>query len=141
MGGVPLQNGTSSNYILPKASSSILGGVKIGNNISIDSNGVISIADPFSGNYSDLINKPLIPTDISQLTDTSHILSVSPLVIKNQNAIVSYNTASINFTGTGVKTAAVGNDVTVSVDIIGSLDGGHPFTNYGGVFTLDGGSI
>ena len=60
-GGVPIGGGGGGgSYILPTATSSILGGVKIGNNITI-TNGVISVAAPFSGSYTDLTNKPTIP--------------------------------------------------------------------------------
>jgi len=76
-----------SAYTLPTATDTILGGVKIGSNISINA-GVISVAAPFSGSYSDLsnkpalfsgsytdlTNKPTIPTDINQLTDASGLL-------------------------------------------------------------------
>lgn len=37
-----------STYTLPKASSTTLGGVKIGNNIDVDSNGVISTHSPYT---------------------------------------------------------------------------------------------
>lgn len=55
VGGISLGGGGS--YILPTASTIIKGGIKIGNNINI-TNGVISVADPFSGSYIDLTNKP-----------------------------------------------------------------------------------
>ena len=48
-------------YTLPTATSSVLGGVKIGSNVSI-TDGVISVAAPFSGSYTDLTNKPTIPS-------------------------------------------------------------------------------
>ena len=68
-GGIPI------SYDLPTATDSTLGGVKIGENILFN-NGVISV----SNNYHDLVNKPVIPYDISQLTDTSamlqHLISV-----------------------------------------------------------------
>jgi hypothetical protein len=44
--------GGSGNYTLPTASASVKGGVKIGDNISIVA-GVISVAAPFSGSYTD----------------------------------------------------------------------------------------
>ena len=141
MGGIPLQNGAGSNYILPISSPTQLGGVKIGNNIFVDANGVISVADAFSGNYNDLSNKPNIPTDISQLTDTTNILSVSPLIVKNQGTVISSHSDSINFTGVGITATAIGNDVTVSVETFGNLDGGLPFSVYGGITPIDGGSI
>jgi hypothetical protein len=40
--GIPAGGGTGNDYSLPTASSSTLGGVKIGSNINI-SNGVISV--------------------------------------------------------------------------------------------------
>ena len=52
--------GEGGNYTLPVATSTVLGGVKIGSNITI-TNGVISVAAPFSGSYTDLTNKPTIP--------------------------------------------------------------------------------
>jgi hypothetical protein len=59
-GGIPLSTGSGSgSYTLPIATASRLGGVKIGNNITI-TNGVISTVAP--------------PTDISQLTDNTNIL-------------------------------------------------------------------
>ena len=72
MGGIPLSSGSGSggSYILPVASASRLGGVKIGDNITI-TNGVISVS---SLNYNQISNKPFIPTDISQLSDSSNIL-------------------------------------------------------------------
>ena len=53
--------GAGGDYTLPVATSTVLGGVKIGANISINS-GVISVAAPFSGSYTDLTNKPTIPS-------------------------------------------------------------------------------
>ena len=45
---------STSSYVLPKASSSILGGVKIGNNLTVDVNGVIGVTGlvPYSGAIS-----------------------------------------------------------------------------------------
>lgn len=75
LGGIPLStgSGTGGNYTLPTATATRLGGVKIGDNITI-TNGVISVATPFDKNYNELTNKPFIPTDISQLSDSSNIL-------------------------------------------------------------------
>ena len=70
---------SANNYSLPVASSTVLGGVKAGTNVTIDANGVISANDSSvawseitskptfatvatSGSYSDLSNKPTIPT-------------------------------------------------------------------------------
>ena len=58
LGGIPLSNGGGGGYILPKATAIRLGGIKIGANISVDANGVASVAAPFSKNYNDLNNRP-----------------------------------------------------------------------------------
>ena len=60
-GGILISGGAGGDYTLPVATSTVLGGVKIGSNISINS-GVISVAAPFSGSYTDLTNKPTIPS-------------------------------------------------------------------------------
>lgn len=56
--------GTTTEYELPIASATTLGGVKIGNNLSIDGNGVLSATGGSSSggttNYTELYNKPLI---------------------------------------------------------------------------------
>jgi len=71
-------------YTLPSASSSTLGGVKVGSGLVINGNGVLavnlswsSVTDKpalFSGAYADLTGKPTIPTDINQLADSSNLL-------------------------------------------------------------------
>ena len=60
-GGTVISGGSGGDYTLPVATSTVLGGVKIGSNISINS-GVISVAAPFSGSYTDLTNTPTIPS-------------------------------------------------------------------------------
>jgi hypothetical protein len=52
-------SGGGSDYVLPTASSTTKGGVKIGSNITI-TDGVISVAAPFSGSYNDLTSKPTL---------------------------------------------------------------------------------
>ena len=59
-------------YTLPTATTSALGGVKVdGTSITI-SNGIISASGVTS--YNDLTDKPTIPGDISDLTDTTSLL-------------------------------------------------------------------
>lgn len=41
----------ANKYILPKANSSALGGIKIGNNIDIDTDGVVSVATTSNSDY------------------------------------------------------------------------------------------
>ena len=62
---------TITPYSLPIASSTTLGGVKIGTNLSIDSTGILTtdLATVAStGSYNDLLNKPtipIVPTNVS----------------------------------------------------------------------------
>ena len=54
---VTLPSSGTSSYELPKASSSVLGGIKVGANLSIDSNGVLSaISSSSSGTGYDIYN-------------------------------------------------------------------------------------
>jgi len=61
--------GGGTNYILPAASNSVLGGVKIGSNITVDGGGVISVAVQIQSDWTQsnavaldyIKNKPTIP--------------------------------------------------------------------------------
>ncbi len=69
-GGITIGGGSGGgSYSLPTASTVIKGGVKIGSNITI-TDGVISVAAPFSGNYNDLTNKPAIPSLTGYATES-----------------------------------------------------------------------
>lgn len=82
---------SGSNYTLPTASSSTLGGVKIGSGLTINTNGVVSAdvtastltayakttdlsAVAKSGSYNDLSNKPTIPAAYTLPNATSSTL-------------------------------------------------------------------
>ena len=88
------------NYTLPTASSTVLGGIKIGTGLSIDGQGVVSVTSPgttdynnlinkpdlsvyqlaanaFSGNYTDLTNKPTIPSNVSQLNNDAGFITAN----------------------------------------------------------------
>lgn len=82
---------SGSNYTLPTASSTVLGGVKIGSGLTINNNGVVSAdvtsstltayakttdlsAVATSGNYNDLSNKPTIPAAYTLPNATSSTL-------------------------------------------------------------------
>lgn len=67
----------AASFSLPIASNLVLGGIKVGEDFSIDKNGILSLneidygkinnkpelaAVAISGDYNDLINKPTIPT-------------------------------------------------------------------------------
>lgn len=84
-------SGGSGNYTLPTASSSTLGGVKIGSGLTINTSGVVSAdvtsstltayakttdlsAVATSGSYNDLSNKPTIPSAYTLPNATSSTL-------------------------------------------------------------------
>ncbi len=86
VGGIPLAfgSGDGSGYILPTASTSVKGGVKIDGTTITISNQVISGFSGnyndlsnrpalFSGSYLDLTNRPTLVTSYTQLTDTPTI--------------------------------------------------------------------
>ena len=69
--------GAGGDYTLPVATSTVLGGVKIGSNITISA-GVISVAAPFSGSYTDLTSKPtLFSGSYTDLTNKPTIPSLT----------------------------------------------------------------
>ena len=78
--GIGGGGGGGGTYTLPTASTTVKGGVKIdGTTITIN-NQVIS---GFSGSYTDLTNKPLIPTNTSQLNNNSGFITSSSLTWSN----------------------------------------------------------
>ena len=71
----------ANNYVLPVATSTVLGGVKAGTNISIDANGVISANDS-SVSWSEITSKPTTLsgygiTDAYTKTETDSAISTS----------------------------------------------------------------
>jgi len=71
-GGVSILSGGSGSYILPTASTSTKGGVKIDGSTIVIENQIIKVG---SISYSKISNPPQIPVDISDLTDTGNLLS------------------------------------------------------------------
>lgn len=88
-----------SAYTLPTATDTILGGVKIGSNISINA-GVISVAAPFSGSYTDLTNKPTIPAAQIQ-SDWTQTNNASLDYIKNKPTIPDITNIEDTLAATG----------------------------------------
>ena len=89
----PHGNGTGggSSFTLTPATASILGGVKIGSNVSVAGDGTISV-DKFSGQYTDLSGAPALslvattgsytdltgkPTKVSQFTNDSGYINLA----------------------------------------------------------------
>lgn len=117
----------SGEYTIPIASNTVRGGVIIGNNITVTENGVISIPNLFSGSYSDLTNKPLIPTDINQLADIDGLLNVDglPSQVGNSGKFLTTNGTSASWSSpafqrnvVSVTTNTLSPDASVDVNIL-----------------------
>lgn len=152
-----------ADYVLPTASSNTLGGVKIGDNISIDGTGHISVpvaSESVAGVVKvgdglsiDALGK--LSTDISDLPqatknslgvvyvdDELNTLSQNPV----QNAVVSLELAEINGTVSGIATTVsnlgttvtnLGTSVTNLTTSLGTLSG--TVTNQSNsISTIDG---
>lgn len=152
-----------ADYVLPTASSDTLGGVKIGDNINIDSNGHISV--PTAGSSTAGVIKVgtgltidangVLSSDISDLPqatknslgvvyvdDELNTLSQNPV----QNAVVSLELSEIDGTVSGLSTSVsnlgttvtnLGTSVTNLTTSLGTLS--DTVTNQGNaISTIDG---
>lgn len=63
------------------------------------------------------------------------------LTVKNHSIVLSTTTSSIDFVGDGVHTTHVGDNITVDITYGMFLDGGYPISIYGGISSIDGGSV
>lgn len=69
-----LGGGGGGSYTLPAATESTLGGIKIGSGLAIDGSGVVSVTVSVVTSYNELTDRPTIPSDVSDLTDTGNLL-------------------------------------------------------------------
>jgi len=94
-----------TSYSLPVATADVLGGVKKGTNVSIDSNGVLSVADA-STSAKGLIE---IATDSEVTTGTSETLAVNPKQLATKvtanAAITGATKCKITYDSKGLVTA------------------------------------
>ena len=87
----------ANNYILPVASSTVLGGVKAGTNISIDADGVISANDT-SIDWSEITSKPTTLSGYG-ITDSIQSTLVSGTNIKTINGTSVLGSGDITISG------------------------------------------
>ena len=99
----------ANNYILPVASSTVLGGVKAGTNISIDANGVISANDT-SIAWSEITSKPttlsgygITDSIQSTLVSGTNIKTINGTSILGSGDIVTTQTTITGNAGTATK--------------------------------------
>lgn len=102
-----IENG-ANKYTLPMATASVLGGVKIGANISIDENGVISVT---ALEWANINGKP---TKLSDFTNDSGFIT------KAVSDLTNYYTKTNTYTKTEVdnKISAI---KTISIKVVSSL--------------------
>jgi hypothetical protein len=130
-GGIHLGSGGGGGYILPTASTTVKGGVKIdGTTITINGLGVIS---GFSGNYNNLTNKPTLSTVATSgsYTDLLNKPTLSTVAITgsytdllNKPTPYALPTASSTVLG-GVK---VGTGLEINNGILSVTGGGGSYT-------------
>ena len=122
-----------SEYTLPVASSSVLGGVKAGTGVVIDTNGVIS-AETFSGSYLDLTDTPTFPVAYTLPTASATVLggvkigsgiTISNGVISASASSYTLPTASATVLG-GVK---IGSGITISNGVISASSFSGSYTD------------
>jgi hypothetical protein len=115
-----------SAYTLPTATDTILGGVKIGSNITINA-GIISVAAPFSGSYNDLTNKPDIPTTVT-VNGPAITLGSSGTVTADANTLTGTTLNSTVVTSSLTSVGTLGS-LTVTNTITGSITGSVVWVN------------
>ncbi|MGL5316356.1 MAG: hypothetical protein ACRC92_24080 [Peptostreptococcaceae bacterium] len=103
----------ANNYVLPVSSNNILGGVKIGSNIHIDGNGVISVAAPY-----------VHPVD----TNTRHVSDIQ-ISVWNEKAPGGYG---LGTPCTQVSNLALdtGTGFYMGSNVENGLEGGHNWKYY-----------
>jgi hypothetical protein len=120
----------ANNYSLPTASSSTLGGVKVGNNISLSNTGVISIPQAIGANNNPTFNNltltgkiTLTGGDITSNTDNAFLSGEDSLLTLNG---FMYAKAILNYgeTGSGTTGVVFGTGSTYGSDEISFITSG-----------------
>ena len=109
--------GGGGTYILPTATASTLGGVKIGSNITI-SNGVISVAAPFSASYTDLTNKPTLST--GNLKTVAVAGQTSVVLAQDDTLTIVAGAATTITTNNTTKAVTINSTRLVRTDTVGA---------------------
>ena len=135
----------ANNYSLPTASSSVLGGIKIGTGLTIDSSGVVSVTgqtqgtvtrvdvgstayNPDTNGIVSIPAYPTVPTNVSAFTnDAGYITSY----INTWRNVYTGGTSRV---GTGTDTKAInfaaGSNVTITYEAAGTGSGQSGSANY-----------
>jgi hypothetical protein len=155
-GGIPLTGGGA--YILPTASTSTLGGIKIGTGLSIDGAGVVSAIATSTYVLTTASNTALggikvganlsITADgtLNANTSTAGISdSFKTFKVSGNSDLVATGADIVEFVaGAGIfintnSTATPYKTITIAASVSTNLDGGLHNSVYGGTVAIDGG--
>jgi hypothetical protein len=109
----------ANNYVLPTASATVIGGIKIGTNLSIDANGVVSANDP-SVDWSEIQNKP--DPVITLAGDLSGSVTLTDLASGTLTATIAANSVALGTDTTGNYVA--GNTAGTGIAVTGTAGEG-----------------
>jgi hypothetical protein len=123
-GGIVISTGggSTSSYVLPIASPTVLGGIKIGSNLTISPDGVLSVSSGTAAAFKTIVVN----------TSTS-------LIAQGEDTVEFIAGAGISITGN--PSGSPYKTITFSSSAFGNIDGGGPDSVYGGVALIDGGGI
>ena len=122
--------GVTGSYVLPTASATVLGGVKVGTGLSINSSTSILSADSIALNdLSDVSTSGVNSGEILKYNGSSWAPAAddsgsSALTIKDEGTDKTTAASSIDFVGAGVTATNSGTDVTVTIP--GASGSGSP---------------
>jgi hypothetical protein len=129
-----------AGYTLPTATTSTIGGVRVGSGLNIALDGTIS--GPVSSSTA-----PVNPRESTLWYDTTggrlYVYYDNSWVDSNPQNSYVLNTATSTVLG-GVKIGQgllITGDGTLSSSGLANLDGGYPFSVYGGIEAIDAGGI
>lgn len=100
----------ANQYVLPTATASRLGGIKVGTNLSVSS-GVLSATDTIRSYFCTCDTAAATATKVVASTDTSLKLEIGTIIVVSFTNSNSASSVKLNVNGTGAKNVRV-NDAT-----------------------------
>ena len=113
--------GVTASYVLPTASATVLGGIKVGTGLSINSSTSVLSANSIAlGGLSDVSTSGVNSGEILKYNGSSWAPAAddsgaSALTIKDEGIDKTTAASSIDFVGAGVTATNSGTDVTVTI--------------------------